>query len=90
MSWRRLLSFVWLGLTVAPAWAEETAQDLEAGTSAGAESIVPFLFWMVVILVAAKFGGEVFERWGQPAVLGELVAGRETPHRAESGALGTP
>ena len=75
MSWRRLLSFVWLGFTVAPAWAGETAQDLEAGASAGAESIVPFLFWMVVILVAAKFGGEVFERCGQPAVLGELVAG---------------
>lgn len=34
-----------------------------------------FLFILIVILLAAKLAGELFERIGQPAVLGELVAG---------------
>jgi Kef-type K+ transport system membrane component KefB len=34
-----------------------------------------FLFILIVILLAAKLAGEIFERIGQPAVLGELVAG---------------
>jgi hypothetical protein len=34
------------------------------------------LFWVVaVMLVAGKFSGELSERLGQPAVLGELIAG---------------
>jgi Kef-type K+ transport system membrane component KefB len=33
------------------------------------------LLGLAVIFVVAKVGGEVFERLGQPAVLGELVAG---------------
>ena len=33
------------------------------------------LIGVVVMLVAAKLGGEFFERRGQPAVLGELGAG---------------
>lgn len=37
--------------------------------------VVPVLLGLVVILVAAKLGGEVFERIGQPAVLGELIFG---------------
>jgi Kef-type K+ transport system membrane component KefB len=37
--------------------------------------IVPVLLGLVVILLAAKIGGEVFERLGQPAVLGELLTG---------------
>jgi len=37
--------------------------------------VVPVLLGLVVILVAAKVGGEVFERIGQPAVLGELLFG---------------
>ena len=34
-----------------------------------------FFYIMIVILLAAKLAGELFERLGQPAVLGELVAG---------------
>jgi len=34
-----------------------------------------FFFILIVILLAAKLAGELFERIGQPAVLGELVAG---------------
>ena len=37
--------------------------------------MVPVLLGLVVILLAAKIGGEVFERLGQPAVLGELLTG---------------
>jgi Kef-type K+ transport system membrane component KefB len=34
-----------------------------------------FFYILIVILLAAKLAGEIFERIGQPAVLGELVAG---------------
>ncbi|MCC6263093.1 MAG: cation:proton antiporter [Bryobacterales bacterium] len=34
-----------------------------------------FLIGLVVVILAAKAGGEIFERIGQPAVLGELVVG---------------
>lgn len=37
--------------------------------------VVPVLLGIAVILVAAKLGGEAFERIGQPAVLGELIMG---------------
>ncbi len=37
--------------------------------------VVPVLLGLVIVLVAAKLGGEVFERLGQPAVLGELIFG---------------
>ena len=37
--------------------------------------VVPVLFALVIMLVAAKIGGEILERIGQPAVLGELIAG---------------
>jgi Kef-type K+ transport system membrane component KefB len=37
--------------------------------------VVPVLLGLVLILTAAKLGGEVFERFGQPAVLGELIFG---------------
>ena len=44
----------------------------EAGT---AFTVPEFLFVLVAILVAAKLFGEVAEKFGQPAVLGELLAG---------------
>jgi len=37
--------------------------------------VVEFLLSLVVIILAAKLGGEIFERMNQPAVLGELVMG---------------
>jgi Kef-type K+ transport system membrane component KefB len=37
--------------------------------------VVEFLLSLVVVIVGAKVGGEVFERLNQPAVLGELVVG---------------
>jgi Kef-type K+ transport system membrane component KefB len=48
---------------------------LAAATSSHAGPVVPVLLGLVVILLAAKVGGELFERLGQPAVLGELLTG---------------
>lgn len=39
------------------------------------DAVARVLIGLVVVLVAAKLGGEVFVRIGQPAVLGELVVG---------------
>lgn len=43
--------------------------------SGGHEVVPQILLGLAVILMAAKAGGEVFERLGLPAVLGELVVG---------------
>ena len=37
--------------------------------------VTPVLLGLVIILIGAKLGGELAERFHQPAVLGELVAG---------------
>jgi Kef-type K+ transport system membrane component KefB len=51
-------------------------QSAEAPDGAGhGGPVVPVLLGLVVILAAAKVGGEIFERVGQPAVLGELLFG---------------
>ncbi len=39
------------------------------------DPVAAVAIWLVVILVAAKLGGELATRVGQPAVLGELIAG---------------
>lgn len=41
----------------------------------GGMSVPDFLFLLIAILVSAKVLGELAERMGQPAVLGELLAG---------------
>ena len=41
----------------------------------GGDPAVKVLVYLIIILVAAKLGAELFERIGQPAVLGELIAG---------------
>jgi Kef-type K+ transport system membrane component KefB len=48
---------------------------LSAGTSHGPDAISTVLLMLAFVLVAAKLAGELVERLGQPAVLGELVAG---------------
>lgn len=39
------------------------------------DPITPVLLMLMIILAAAKIGGEISKRLGQPSVLGELVAG---------------
>ncbi len=55
---------------------------LLAGPAAAAQQdaghggpVVPVLLGLVIILLAAKLGGELFERIHQPSVLGELIFG---------------
>jgi len=56
--------------------ADEPATD-EGGHGGGghASPVTPVLLGLVIIMIAAKVGGEIAERVSQPAVLGELVAG---------------
>ena len=55
---------------------QEIAEEAGHAAGAGEHVTVPeFLFILVAILVAAKLLGELAEKIGQPAVLGELVAG---------------
>jgi Kef-type K+ transport system membrane component KefB len=44
-------------------------------SAAGDADVAPVLLALLVILVAAKLSGELFERLKQPAVLGELLVG---------------
>ncbi len=46
-----------------------------AGEEGHADPVAPLALWLVVILLAAKLGGDLMVRIGQPAVLGELVIG---------------
>ena len=46
-----------------------------AAPTGGGLSVEQFLFALAIILAAAKLGGELAIRIGQPAVLGELIAG---------------
>lgn len=46
-----------------------------AAAEGGGTTVPEFLFLLIAILIAAKLLGELAERVGQPAVLGELVAG---------------
>ena len=48
---------------------------IPAPTDAAGISVAGFLLLIAVVLIAAKILGELAERIGQPAVIGELVAG---------------
>jgi len=54
-------------LLAVPAWAAEE--------SAHGDPVAGVILSLAVILIAAKFGGHLASRFGQPAVLGELIAG---------------
>jgi Kef-type K+ transport system membrane component KefB len=64
---------VFLALLQAPAVASH-GDTLTAAASHG-DTLAPVVLALAVILAAAKIGGDVAERVGQPAVLGELVIG---------------
>src|SRR5215475_10773005 len=64
-----LILLVFLLAILAPAVSAAS----EAIPSNGLEPSI--LVGLAIMLVVAKLGGELFERWGQPAVLGELVGG---------------
>lgn len=47
----------------------------ESGGGEHGGPVLQILLELIVILLAAKLGGDFFERFGQPAVLGELIIG---------------
>jgi Kef-type K+ transport system membrane component KefB len=51
------------------------ALALASPTGGHSDPVAPLALSLVLVLAAAKLGGEVTVRLGQPAVLGELVAG---------------
>jgi Kef-type K+ transport system membrane component KefB len=53
-------------LVVSPAWAATGGESGRLGLT---------LFAVALLVTSAKIGGLVVERWGQPAVLGELLVG---------------
>jgi len=64
------------GVSSAPPPQEEQAEVASPGESGGhGVRIRDVFFILIVILLSGKFLGELVERRGQPAVLGELVAG---------------
>jgi len=64
---------VFLALLQAPAVASH-GDTLTAAASHG-DTLAPVVLALAIILAAAKIGGDIAERVGQPAVLGELVVG---------------
>ncbi len=67
---------LWLATCARAAGDAATATTQGAGDAAATHGLAPLaLVGVAVLLVAAKLGGEVCERFGQPAVLGELAAG---------------
>ena len=66
---------VWIVLlALVGIWLAQPALAAEAGEGHGGP-VVPVLLGLVIALIGAKLGGELFERIGQPAVLGELIIG---------------
>lgn len=63
---------VLVAFIVLPTWA---LAESESGHGGHASAIIPTLFALTAILLAAKLGGDLMVRLGQPEVLGELGAG---------------
>jgi Kef-type K+ transport system membrane component KefB len=51
------------------------ARSAYAAAGPGGDPLPAILEALVLVLVAARLGGALFTRFGQPAVLGELLAG---------------
>ena len=60
---------------IATGWLLASAPADASVGSGHADPVAPLMISLVVILVAAKIGGALATRIGQPAVLGELVLG---------------
>src|SRR5437762_178324 len=57
-----------------PLWALAAGLPLVLGAAGGID-VARFFTVFAIMLLAGKFAGEAFERLGQPAVMGELLAG---------------
>ena len=73
-------TFLYLGiilfyLIASLAFASSGGEAGDGGGGGHAGPVLSILLDLIVILLAAKLGGDVFERFNQPAVLGELIIG---------------
>lgn len=68
-------SLLWLALPLIAAAPGTSEVAADHGSGGGHGAAGPVLLALVLILAVAKLGGETAERLGQPAVLGELIAG---------------
>lgn len=59
-----------------------------SGATEHTDPVATVALWLVIILLVAKFGGELATRIGQPAVLGELLAGVVLGNLALAGVSG--
>ncbi len=65
-----------LFLVLIPVVSFASSQEGSTASSIGhSDPIAPVILGLMVILLAAKLGGEIFEKLNQPAVLGELIFG---------------
>lgn len=63
------------GLTEVGAEVLEHASDAASHAAGHADPVVPVLVGLIVIFFAARLGAIIAKKVGQPAVLGELIAG---------------
>ncbi len=73
---KKFLSYGLIALLVMSPFISYASSEVEHAASSGhSDPIAPVLFGLIIILLAAKVGGELFEKMNQPAVLGELIFG---------------
>jgi Kef-type K+ transport system membrane component KefB len=70
MSIRRTVGFIVLALSLTAVIPLAAAEESGHG-----DPVASVVLWLAIVLVAAKIGGDLVSRIGQPAVLGELLAG---------------
>ena len=69
---RATLFFISILLIICP---QASHASVTTGNTGSVDDLAKTLLALVVILIAAKLGGDIFVRIGQPAVLGELIFG---------------
>ncbi|MFQ5454059.1 MAG: cation:proton antiporter [Candidatus Zixiibacteriota bacterium] len=69
------ITFISVYVIYSLAFASSGSEASTGGSNDHGGPVLSILLDLVVILLAAKLGGDVFERFNQPAVLGELVIG---------------
>jgi hypothetical protein len=73
MSIRRTVGFIVLALSLTAVIPLAAAEESGHG-----DPVASVVLWLAIVLVAAKIGGDLVSRIGQPAVLGASTAHRSS------------